>query len=1246
MAAGLGGDGGAAVQQRLVRDLMRTDQTPYGIRLSAASGSSPQAQPGRDWRPQEFRPVGGTWGVNVIRVRDRDDLGMFATNVPLAAEARMFEDLWRSVPPSFVQRVLMEPNLDARTQLIRRFQEESALALATANTQGGLRFDFSRAMRGGSYAYRIGFLAELDRSSFRLADLLDEVEPNTVERMSFWTQWTGYDLAAEAAARMLNVGANGVRQLRVVRAPFVPMAQSDVATDRTALQMLSGSDVRITRIVWATLMVYDLRTLLIGNGVMVNQLRRAFFSPLHLPGIRGVPLDLLESRDCLFNALALSASLQTPACDNDALCFYQTVTDRHAIELAGMRVKTRIYAEARRHDVRGFDFRLQRPGERLDIKVFVEHCCPRWSVLVVNRDCEPLQRIVSKEARRAGDCTGKELVLMWHENHYSCLLPFASLVDSPKVPSLTATSSSARREQVRKVREFVRTIKEAQRIALRRPGMTRRATDVGLQAATAKYNESVPSLVWPRKGHDAMADKVGYVDLETEQRPYDPYAAAGFGEDPPLHEPPFDENASSSLTTMDTAPREQLPIICVWTMLDEATVYDGDLPRLSAADVHFDLGYECVHRFFSHLEQTQELNGYTFYAHNGGRFDYILLMRALLQPPTSGRFVLDKIMPRGGGFLAMSVRRCRDNAKVWFLDTFYHLSASLTKLCRDFDPPHYKQAGAVDYDSLTLAKLRADPALLASWRDYAEHDILSLAEIWESYRRTIYRKYGVDVTRHVFTSATLAKTVYLSQYYDSRTMPIFSLGHDCEEAVRRSYSGGRCEVICHRYDVDPTDPMDGVFYVDFTSLYPYEMCKNLPYGKPRRVRTSLADIREARFFGFVTVRVRTALDAVPDTDVPYLCVTASDADNGSGSKLVFGVFPEYTELVLFSEEIVYILEEGLPYEFASAVDLDGWLFCRGPLLRDISTEMFARKRDAPTSTERRVAKITVNSLYGVWGMRRLRDALEVISVEDAAQAEQLAGAITEGRFSHMFLSNGAFVGRTMAFADSNSIVPSIAAAVTAYARTTLHKLMHKIRKHGGKLLYCDTDSVITNLNVLEHPDFQSMMGKHLGGLTNELDGWPNGRATSFVALGPKMYGLASDEGTRKTKTAHKGFKSVGYDDMLRMWEEREAAPPIVETQLQFRFHRASLYTAAGTSSSAGNEMPVARHPENMPVSLRRMDVERSVGWEALQRQCKRRRVETDDKRQGETEPPRVFAASGDGGGYTFTFGGAASVSAS
>ena len=67
---------------------------------------------------------------------------------------------------------------------------------------------------------------------------------------------------------------------------------------------------------------------------------------------------------------------------------------------------------------------------------------------------------------------------------------------------------------------------------------------------------------------------------------------------------------------------------------------------------------------------------------------------------------------------------------------------------------------------------------------------------------------------------------------------------------------------------------------------------------------------------------------------------------------------------------------------------------------------------------------------------------------------------------------------------------AVASAVTSHARMELYSVMHAIQKKGFKILYSDTDSIITNCNMRKFPDLMERFmwdgcGDALGALKNE-----------------------------------------------------------------------------------------------------------------------------------------------------------------
>ena len=68
----------------------------------------------------------------------------------------------------------------------------------------------------------------------------------------------------------------------------------------------------------------------------------------------------------------------------------------------------------------------------------------------------------------------------------------------------------------------------------------------------------------------------------------------------------------------------------------------------------------------------------------------------------------------------------------------------------------------------------------------------------------------------------------------------------------------------------------------------------------------------------------------------------------------------------------------------------------------------------------------------------------------------------------------------------------VASAIASYARLKLHSLLTAIRKVGGTIYYCDTDSVICDINLCDYPELKKKFqwdgdGSELGSLKNECD---------------------------------------------------------------------------------------------------------------------------------------------------------------
>ena len=323
---------------------------------------------------------------------------------------------------------------------------------------------------------------------------------------------------------------------------------------------------------------------------------------------------------------------------------------------------------------------------------------------------------------------------------------------------------------------------------------------------------------------------------------------------------------------------------------------------------------------------------------------------------------------------------------------------------------------------------------------------------------------GLDMTK-LTTSAKFAKENFYLNYYNQWEMPLYLLAPENDEFIRKSYSGGRVECL-YRNKI----PVQGkIYYFDFTSHFPAEGAKHdLPYGDPKWMPDSWRPLdtssqswnKQTRkvfsnFFGFLEVQVRTL-----DKDrLPLHAVKK----NG---KLLFPIVENWTTTWLFSEEMRRGLElEQYEYKIVKALG-----FKRGPLLKKAFEDAIDRKAEARLKDEPALAetwKIAANSLYGVFGQR----TKDMETIKPYPKGCKLALKHTEDLVNEA--EQGDYhICRVIDDIPIKDHNVGVAAAITSYARIRLFDLMDGVRQVGGNVLYCDSDSMICDVDLFNVPHLQ------------------------------------------------------------------------------------------------------------------------------------------------------------------------------
>ena len=231
---------------------------------------------------------------------------------------------------------------------------------------------------------------------------------------------------------------------------------------------------------------------------------------------------------------------------------------------------------------------------------------------------------------------------------------------------------------------------------------------------------------------------------------------------------------------------------------------------------------------------------------------------------------------------------------------------------------------------------------------------------------------------------------------------------------------------------------------------------------------------DTEFFGFFKAWVRTK-------DYNAMPIHALKRD----SKLNFCILDEWTLMTgVPSIEINYDIYE---YKF-----IDGKHFKKATFMKSAFTNNFNKKALADENKQtalKSAYKIAVNSLYGVWGLKtENRDGITITPKTEKAYRRYLHNN-TLVDYTTIGETDINRVCRTLEVKDFNVGISSM---IASYARLELFETINDIKNKGGRVYYCDTDSIMTDLNLSLHSDLldkwrPDRTGKAMGSLKNEAN---------------------------------------------------------------------------------------------------------------------------------------------------------------
>lgn len=561
------------------------------------------------------------------------------------------------------------------------------------------------------------------------------------------------------------------------------------------------------------------------------------------------------------------------------------------------------------------------------------------------------------------------------------------------------------------------------------------------------------------------------------------------------------------------------------------------------------LGEDCIAQALRFVLQPKYI-GYWIYAHNGGNFDFTFFLRRLLSrdmerrykteitPIGSCMFRVDVYELDGAGDKKSTMRNKR--VKWTFIDSARLMPIRLNDLGETFGIGK-KVELSMSYDELAAPKNRA---LMQS---YLKQDCILLYKAVDKIQQTINKLGGQIGPTLPSTSLDLFRRRFLREYIftnrhfagceDHGKKPEESKCPGCgHDFIRKAYYGGRAEIF--RMKFEPSPGHERAFLYDVNSMYPACMLEAMPVGPG--VVAEGPHVNEA--FVYKNAKLKTGIVDCA-VYVPEGCYLPPLPIKQRGGKLIFPVGRfrgtwDTAELTLLKEVGGRIENVYKSVWFDEATIFTGFV------------KNIYKYRDKALPTWNKgmdwIAKILLNAAYGKFAMKEERSRFII-------HPEEIEG-LTPIDFTADIWSEDVRVSPTY-------IVPQLAVHITALARRQLWSILNGVLKEGGRIYYCDTDSVVCSGARLP-------TGKQLGALKLE------NTITRAEFVLPKLYLIETEEESAKKKrearlkVKAKGMgpgirvgDNLGDDDLDGQLSEREFFE-MVKNGMPIQRHRLTKFREA------------------------------------------------------------------------------------
>lgn len=393
-------------------------------------------------------------------------------------------------------------------------------------------------------------------------------------------------------------------------------------------------------------------------------------------------------------------------------------------------------------------------------------------------------------------------------------------------------------------------------------------------------------------------------------------------------------------------------------------------------------------------------------------------------------------------------------------------------------------------NALGLPKLEQDYFVKEITQDYINYcyrdieiiiqSLYNLKELcWNNYQ------YDLNLKNIPLTLPSLAKRVFHvlieRKFGKSIINEIYNVSENQEKLFREFYYGGRVEVF-------DFNKLQNGNYNDFNSHYSAIMRENTFPIPPYNIHKCVNSEKCFEYWKRNDKIFACICNLNENLHIPLIASKLKD-------KLVFGVGNK--QCLLFRKEMEYLLKLKQNVKIVAIITCSKYL----DLFNDFVDITYDIKKNAIFDSEKILAKLMLNSLYGKFAEKRDKEKITILQNLDGLSEQELR----QTRYT-----NKGFIKTTQEhhrYLKTNVVFSMM---ITALARLKLHQYIMKSKKP----YYADSDSIVSK-DIIDNSN-------EIGNMSVEFN------FTSFQALSCKeyVYERINEKQERKITIKMKGFGSI------------------------------------------------------------------------------------------------------------------------